>query len=211
MQATTIETLFSRFEALNPNPGTELIFKTPFELLIAVMLSAQATDSGVNRATAVLFAVANTPEALLSLGIEGLKPYIQRINLYPTKAKHIISTCAQLIADHQGQVPNNRSALESLPGVGPKTASVILNTLFDQATIAVDTHVFRVSNRMGLSNGKTPAMVEKQLHKVIPHRFKKNAHHWLVLHGRYVCRAKKPLCNSCHMADLCGYKDKTHI
>ena len=203
--------MFQRFEAQSPHPGTELVFTTPFELLIAVMLSAQATDVGVNRATAGLFPVANTPEQFIALGVEGLKPYIQRINLYPTKAKHIIRTCEKLIAEHHGQVPPSRAALEALPGVGRKTANVILNTLFDEATIAVDTHVFRVTNRTGLATGKTPAAVEALLQKRIPDPFKKHAHHWLVLHGRYVCRARQPRCATCLIADLCAYPDKTHI
>jgi endonuclease-3 len=209
MKPKQIQEMFQRFEAQNPNPGTELIFTTPFELLIAVMLSAQATDVGVNRATAILFPIANTPAQLIALGIERLKSYIQRINLYPTKAKHIIRTCEQLIAEHQGQVPPNRAALEALPGVGRKTANVILNALFDEASIAVDTHVFRVANRTGLAVGKTPAAVETLLQKRIPDPFKKRAHHWLVLHGRYTCRARQPLCVTCLIADLCAYPDKT--
>jgi endonuclease-3 len=209
MNTIQIQEMFQRFHAQESNPGTELIFTTPFELLIAVMLSAQATDLGVNRATAALFPLANTPAQFIALGVEELKPYIQRINLYPTKAKHIIRTCEQLIAHHQGQVPRDRIALEALPGVGRKTANVILNTLFDEATIAVDTHVFRVSNRTGLASGKTPAAVEALLQKHIPVQFKKQAHHWLVLHGRYICRARKPLCHHCLIADLCAYPDKT--
>lgn len=209
MNRTQIQKMFQRFEARDPSPATELIFTTPFELLIAVMLSAQATDIGVNRATTVLFPQANTPEQFIKLGIEGLKPYIQRINLYPTKAKHIIRTCELLIARHHGQVPSDRTALEALPGVGRKTANVILNTLFDGTTIAVDTHVFRVANRTGLATGKTPMAVEAALHKRIPARFKKHAHHWLVLHGRYICRARKPLCPTCPIVDLCEYPNKT--
>jgi endonuclease-3 len=209
MKPSHIQQMFERFEKQNPKPGTELIFTTPFELLIAVMLSAQATDSGVNRATAVLFPQANTPEQFIQLGIEGLKPYIQRINFYPTKAKHIILTCERLIEKHQGQVPSERAELEALPGVGRKTANVILNTLFGETTIAVDTHVFRVSNRTGLGIGQTPSAVESALQKCIPTRFKQDAHHWLVLHGRYTCRARKPLCSTCLIADICAYPNKT--
>ena len=211
MKPKQIQEMFQRFEAQDAKPATELTFSTPFELLIAVMLSAQATDVGVNRATAVLFPIANTPEQFIALGIEGLKPYIQRINLYPTKAKHIIRTCQTLLAEHQGQVPATRAGLEALPGVGRKTANVILNTLFDEDAIAVDTHVFRVSNRTGLAKGETPAAVEAQLQQCIPAEFKKNAHHWLVLHGRYVCRARSPLCSTCLIADLCAYPDKLLI
>jgi endonuclease III len=203
-----VNEIFQRFEAADNNPRTELVFHSPFELLIAVMLSAQATDTGVNRATAKLFAVANTPEQIVALDIEGLKPYIQTINFYPTKAKHIVRTCAQLLRLHAGQVPAERSALEALPGVGRKTANVILNTAFGQSTIAVDTHIFRVANRTGLAAGKTPAAVEMALQKRIPARFQKNAHHWLVLHGRYICRARKPLCSACLIVDLCEYPHK---
>lgn len=209
MNTPQIQEMFRRFEVQNPHPSTELLFTTPFELLIAVILSAQATDAGVNRATQNLFALANTPEQFIALGIDGLKPYIQRINLYPTKAKHIIRTCEQLLLQHQGQVPADRAALEALPGVGRKTANVILNTLFNQSTIAVDTHVFRVSNRTGLAAGTTVAAVEALLQKRIPVRFQKNAHHWLVLHGRYTCRARQPLCTTCLIADLCAYPNKS--
>lgn len=202
------EEIFARFQKANPKPRTELCFSTPFELLIAVILSAQATDIGVNKATAVLFKVANTPQAILALGEEGLKEYLKTLNLYKTKAAHIIKTCQRLIDVYAAEVPDTREALESLPGVGRKTANVVLNTAFDKATIAVDTHIFRVSNRLGLSHATTPLAVELQLLKTIPKAYLKDAHHWLVLHGRYVCQARRPLCMRCMLSDLCEYRQK---
>ncbi len=204
-------TLFARFHAQNPHPVTELIYHSTFELLIAVILSAQATDKSVNLATQKLFAVANTPAAIFKLGEDKLKKYIRTIGLFNTKAKNIIKTCQILIEQHQAKVPHDRQALEALPGVGRKTANVILNTAFGEPTIAVDTHIFRVANRTKLATGKTPADVEKKLLKVVPAEYLKDAHHWLVLHGRYVCLARKPKCPTCLIADLCGYKHKTQI
>lgn len=200
---------FERLRANNPNPTTELHYHSPFELLIAVILSAQATDVSVNKATATLFPVANTPAALLALGEDGLKTYIRTIGLFNAKAANIIKTC-QILVDHfNSTVPSARDDLESLPGVGRKTANVILNTAFAQPTIAVDTHIFRVSNRTGLAPGKTPLAVEQGLEKCIPKEFMKDAHHWLVLHGRYVCTARTPHCPDCIVRDLCAYPDKT--
>lgn len=201
--------IFTRFRAANPHPATELEYKTPFELLVAVMLSAQATDVSVNAATRHLFPVANTPEKILALGEEKLRGYIQRIGLYKTKARHVMQTCRLLVERHGGQVPQTREELEALPGVGRKTANVILNTAFDQPTIAVDTHIFRVSNRIGLAPGKDVVEVEKKLLKFVPDEFKHDAHHWLILHGRYICQARKPKCGACIIRDLCEYKDKT--
>ncbi|MBP6103909.1 MAG: endonuclease III [Gammaproteobacteria bacterium] len=201
--------LFETFKKQNPDPQTELHYQSPFELLVAVMLSAQATDISVNKATPALFAVANTPEAIRALGETKLKDYVKTINLYPTKAKHIIKTADRLIEHFQGQVPSTREALESLPGVGRKTANVILNTLFDQSVIAVDTHIFRVARRIGLSKASTVLSVEKDLMKNIPKAFLKEAHHWLVLHGRYVCKAQKPQCAICPIQALCEYPQKT--
>lgn len=201
--------IFKRFHAHNPHPITELIFSSPFELLIAVILSAQATDKSVNRATQILFDKANTPKKIAGLGLTGLKKYIKTIGLYNTKAKNIIKTCKILLEQYHGEVPDNREALESLPGVGRKTANVILNTAFQQATIAVDTHIFRVCNRTGIAPGKTPLAVEKALLKVVPKRYLKNTHHWLVLHGRYTCLARKPKCPECIIIDLCEYSHKT--
>ncbi|MFA6972929.1 MAG: endonuclease III [Gallionella sp.] len=200
--------IFQRLQAANPHPTTELEYHSAFELLVAVMLSAQATDISVNAATRQLYPVANTPEAMLDLGEEKLIEYIQRIGLYKTKAKHVIQTCRILVEQHQGQVPTTREALEALPGVGRKTANVILNTAFGQPTIAVDTHIFRISNRIGLAPGKTVLEVEKKLLKVIPAEFMHDAHHWLILHGRYVCRARSPRCSECLIYDLCEYKQK---
>ena len=197
--------IFQRFNKQNPHPQTELVYRSPFELLIAVILSAQATDKSVNRATKTLFAVANTPEAITTLGLEGLKKHIKSIGLYNTKAKNIISACEILLKQHQGKVPEKRELLEKLPGVGRKTANVVLNTVFDQPTIAVDTHIFRVCNRTGLAKGKTPLAIEKTLLKTIPKTYLKNAHHWLVLHGRYTCLARKPKCPECIIQDLCEY------
>lgn len=203
--------LFSKLRELNPHPKTELEYQTSFELLVAVMLSAQATDVSVNKATRKLFQVANTPASLLALGENGLKYYIGSIGLYNAKAKHIIATCKILLAQHDGQVPHQREALEALPGVGRKTANVILNTAFGEPTLAVDTHIFRVANRTGLAHGKTPAAIEKALLKVIPAEFLTDAHHWLVLHGRYVCKARRPECWHCPIYSYCGYKAKTLI
>lgn len=200
--------IFKRLQRLNPAPTTELKYKTRFELLISVMLSAQATDVSVNKATKELYKVANTPEKILALRESGLKKYIKTIGLYNTKAKNIIKTCEKLLVEFNGKVPNNRIALESLPGVGRKTANVILNTAFKQPTIAVDTHIFRVANRTGLALGKTPLAVEKKLLKVVPQKYAKDAHHWLILHGRYICIARKPKCGICPIVDLCSYSAK---
>ncbi len=201
--------IFARLRELNPSPKTELQYATPFELLIAVILSAQATDKSVNKATAGLFRAANTPAAMLELGVAGVSRYIQSIGLYNGKAKNIIASCKLLLEEHNGQVPNDRDALERLPGVGRKTANVVLNTAFGAATIAVDTHIFRVANRTGLAPGKTVRAVEDKLMKFVPTEFAKDAHHWLILHGRYVCTARKPRCPSCVIADLCEYRRKT--
>ncbi|ATQ74575.1 endonuclease III [Massilia violaceinigra] len=201
--------IFSRFRAANPHPTTELDYTTPFELLIAVLLSAQATDVGVNKATRRLYPVANTPAAILALGIDELKSYIQTIGLYHTKAKNVMATCQMLIDLHGGEVPHSREALEALPGVGRKTANVVLNTAFGDPTIAVDTHIFRVSNRTGIAPGKDVVVVEQKLLKFVPKEFLQDAHHWLILHGRYTCIARKPLCWNCMIADLCEYKAKT--
>jgi endonuclease-3 len=200
--------IFSRLQTANPRPTTELKYSTPFELLLAVMLSAQATDVSVNKATTKLFRVAKTPNTVLRLGMQGLKSYIKTIGLYNSKASNIIKTCQILIAQHQGQVPSTRKALESLPGVGRKTANVILNTAFGHPTIAVDTHIFRVCNRTRLAPGKSALEVEKKLLRVIPAEFKRNAHHWLILHGRYTCTARKPICSRCMIQDLCEYPHK---
>ncbi len=202
--------IFSRLQAHNPKPTTELNYSTPFELLVAVTLSAQATDKGVNKATTKLFAVANTPQAILDLGEEGLKKYIKTIGLFNSKARHIIQACRLLIEQHGGEVPEDRAALEALPGVGRKTANVILNTAFGQPTIAVDTHIFRVANRTRIAPGKTVLEVEKKLMKFVPDEFKQDAHHWLILHGRYTCVARKPRCGSCVIEDLCEYKQKVY-
>jgi endonuclease-3 len=201
--------LFSRLAELNPNPTTELVYRSPFELLIAVLLSAQATDVGVNKATKKLFAVADSPKAMLALGEDRLKKFISTIGLFNTKAANVIATCRILVEQHQGQVPRDRGALEALPGVGRKTANVVLNTAFGEPTIAVDTHIFRVANRTGLAPGKTVREVEDKLMKVVPTEFRLNAHHWLILHGRYVCKARKPDCPQCVIRDLCRYRDKT--
>ncbi|WP_395377332.1 endonuclease III [Marinicella sp. W31] len=200
--------IFSRWQKINPKPTTELEYKTPFELLVAVALSAQATDVGVNKATQRLFPVANTPEAILALGEEGLKDYIKTIGLFNSKAKHVIQTCKILIEKFNSEVPQNRADLESLPGVGRKTANVILNTAFGQPTMAVDTHIFRVSNRTGIAPGKNVLEVEKRLVRLIPEEFKLDAHHWLILHGRYICKARKPVCSECVIVDLCEFKKK---
>jgi len=209
MKRADVIELFTRLRELNPHPTTELVYTTPFELLVAVVLSAQATDVGVNKATKKLYPVANTPQAILDLGEDGLKRYISSIGLFNAKAKNVIALCKLLIEHHAGEVPHNREALEALPGVGRKTANVVLNTAFGEPTMAVDTHIFRVSNRTGLAPGKDVRAVEDKLVKVIPDEFKMDAHHWLILHGRYVCKARKPDCPQCVIRDLCRYKDKT--
>jgi len=201
--------IFERLRAANPHPTTELNYRTPYELLVAVVLSAQATDKSVNLATDTLFPVADTPERMLALGEAGLREHIRRIGLYQAKAKNIIELSRMLIERHGSEVPAEREALEALPGVGRKTANVVLNTAFGQPTMAVDTHIFRVANRIGLAPGKTVLEVEKKLLKVIPDEFRHDAHHWLILHGRYVCKARKPDCPHCLIEDLCEYKDKT--
>jgi len=200
--------IFRRLQARNPQPTTELAYSTHFELLVAVILSAQATDVGVNKATARLYPVANTPQAILALGEQGLKEYIKTIGLFNSKAHNVIETCRILIEKHDAEVPRDRKALEALPGVGRKTANVILNTAFGEPTIAVDTHIFRVSNRTGIAKGKTVLEVEKRLLRLVPDEFKLDAHHWLILHGRYTCIARKPRCGSCIIEDLCEYRDK---
>lgn len=201
--------IFSRLRAENPNPTTELEFSSTFELLISVILSAQATDVSVNKATRELYKIANTPEAILSLGVDGLKSYIKTIGLFNTKAENVIKTCAALVARHGSKVPSTREELEALPGVGRKTANVVLNTAFRQPAMAVDTHIFRVSNRTGIAPGKNVLEVEKRLMKLVPEEFLLDAHHWLILHGRYVCTARKPRCGACVIYDLCEYRDKT--
>ena len=209
MNAAKRHEIFMRLQQANPHPATELEYKTPFELLIAVVLSAQATDVSVNKATRLLYPVANTPAAIYALGVDGLIPYIQTIGLFRTKAKNVIETCRLLLLNHGGEVPQQREALEALPGVGRKTANVILNTAFGQPTIAVDTHIFRISNRIGLAPGKNVDQVEQKLMKVVPKVFLQDAHHWLILHGRYTCTARKPQCWNCMLRDLCEFKDKT--
>ena len=201
--------IFTRLQAQNPAPRTELAYATPFELLIAVLLSAQATDISVNKATRTLYAEANTPDALLALGEEGIKRHIRHIGLFNSKAKHIVATCTMLIEQHNGEVPQERALLEQLPGVGRKTANVVLNTAFGADTIAVDTHIFRVGNRTRIAAGKTPRAVEDRLDKFTPAQFKRDAHHWLILHGRYTCTARTPRCASCVISDLCEYPKKT--
>jgi endonuclease III len=201
--------IYACLRAQNPQPATELRYVNPFELLIAVILSAQATDVSVNKATATLFPIANTPQAIVDLGVRKLKRYIRTIGLYNSKAENIIKTCKLLLARHDGQVPRTREELEALPGVGRKTANVILNTAFGEPTIAVDTHIFRVANRTGLATGKTPRAVEDRLVRLTPEEFRKDAHHWLILHGRYVCKARRPECPACVIAHLCEYRDKT--
>ena len=208
MKKTEITEFYTRLRDNNPTPTTELAYETPFQLLIAVILSAQATDVGVNKATMKLFPVAPTPEAMLALGVEGLIEYIKTIGLFRTKAKNVIATCRMLVELHGGAVPENRAALEALPGVGRKTANVVLNTAFGHPTIAVDTHIFRLGNRTGLAPGKTVDEVEQKLLRVTPDEFKKDAHHWLILHGRYVCKARKPECGRCVVANLCRFKGK---
>jgi endonuclease-3 len=209
MKRADVAELFRRLREPDPEPTTELEYRTPFELLVAVILSAQATDVGVNKATKRLFPVAHTPAEILALGEDGLKRYISTIGLYNAKTRNIIATCTLLLERHGGRVPRNREELEKLPGVGRKTANVILNTVFGEPTIAVDTHIFRVCNRTGLAPGKTVRIVEDKLQKVVPEEFKLGAHHWLILHGRYVCIARKPKCPTCPIRDLCAYKHKT--
>ncbi len=209
MPRADVVEMFTRLRELNPHPKTELEYSTPFELLVAVALSAQATDVGVNKATRRLFPVANTPQAILDLGEEGLKPYISTIGLYNAKAKNVIAACRILVEQHGGVVPRERAALEALPGVGRKTANVVLNTAFGEPTMAVDTHIFRVSNRTGLAPGKDVRAVEDALLKAIPAEFLHDAHHWLILHGRYVCKARRPDCPQCVIRDLCRYREKT--
>lgn len=211
MNAEKRAEIFRRWQELNPKPTTELEWNSPFELLIAVILSAQATDVGVNKATGPLFKKANTPEKILKLGVDGLSDYIRTIGLFNTKARNVIATCEQLINKHDSEVPENRAALEALPGVGRKTANVVLNTVFGHPTIAVDTHIFRVSNRTRIAMGKTPLAVEKKLLKVVPKPYLVDAHHWLILHGRYTCKARKPACSECVIADLCEYNGKTDM
>jgi len=201
--------IFERFRTANPEPRGELEFSNAFELLVAVILSAQATDKSVNIATRELYRHANTPQALLQLGVAGLETFIKRIGLYRTKARNIIATCKVLIDQHDGVVPRDRAALEALPGVGRKTANVVLNIAFGEPTIAVDTHIFRIANRTGLAPGKTPLAVEEKLLKVIPPEFRLHAHHWMILHGRYICMARKPHCAACLIRDLCEFRDKT--
>ena len=210
MDQKKIDEIFRRLKQANPAPTTELKYRTPFQLLVAVILSAQATDRSVNQATRELFKVAPTPRKMLALGEAGLKRYIKTIGLFNTKARNLVKTCRILLDEHGGRVPRDRKALEALPGVGRKTANVILNTAFGEPTIAVDTHIFRVANRTGLAPGKTPLAVERALLKVVPERYKKDAHHWLILHGRYTCLARRPRCGSCVIEDLCEYPDKTH-
>jgi endonuclease-3 len=210
MNETKRRAIFARLRAANPHPRTELDYQSPFELLVAVILSAQATDKSVNKATAALFQAANTPAAVLGLGIAGLSRYIKSIGLFNNKAKNIIATCRLLLERHGGEVPSSREDLERLPGVGRKTANVILNTAFGEPAIAVDTHIFRVANRTGLAPGKTVRAVEDKLLKVVPPEFLRDAHHWLILHGRYICKARTPACPACNIVDLCEYRHKTH-
>ena len=209
MKPAHVQEAFRRLRELDPRPTTELEYRTPFELLVAVILSAQSTDTGVNKATRRLFAVARTPQAMLALGEAGLKPYIATIGLYNAKARHLIGACRALVERHRGEVPREREALESLPGVGRKTANVVLNTAFGEPTIAVDTHIYRVARRLGLSRGRTPLAVEQDLLRVVPEEFRKDAHHWLILHGRYVSQARKPRCWQCALHDLCPFRPKT--
>jgi len=209
MKPADVNELYRRLAAANPNPRSELEYSSPFELLVAVVLSAQATDVGVNKATALLYPVANTPEQLLALGEEGLRGYIKTIGLYQAKAKNVIGLCRQLLERHGGQVPHDRAALEALPGVGRKTANVVLNVAFGEPTIAVDTHIFRIANRTGLAPGTNPDKISEKLEKITPAPYRLHAHHWLILHGRYVCKARTPECWRCVIADLCRYKHKT--
>lgn len=211
MKAAYRKEFFRRLQSIMPKPRTELEYHSAFELLIAVILSAQATDVSVNKATRKLYPLANTPEGIYNLGVDGLKPYIRTIGLFNSKAENIIKTCRMLIDDHGGEVPRDRESLQALPGVGRKTANVVLNTAFGEPTIAVDTHIFRVSNRTGLAPGKTPLQVELKLLKVVPEEFRLDAHHWLILHGRYTCKARKPNCPECIVTDLCSFKSKTEM
>ncbi len=211
MQKAAIQSLFARLQAANPQPRSELEYRNAFELLVAVVLSAQATDVSVNKATPALFAAAPTPQAMAALGEDGIAPHIRTIGLYRTKAKHLAALGRLLVEQHGGLVPNRREALEALPGVGRKTANVVLNVAFGQATLAVDTHIFRVANRLGLARGKTPLEVESKLMKVVPSAYLRDAHHWLILHGRYVCKACKPECWRCDLADLCAHQPKTRM
>lgn len=201
--------IFRRLQTANPEPTTELEHSTPFELLVAVMLSAHTTDKSVNTATRKLFPIANTPAAILALGVDGVRPYLKTVGLYNAKSKNLIALCSQILEKHAGKVPHNREALEALPGVGRKTANVILNMVFGEDTIAVDTHIFRVANRTGLAPGKNPLVVETELNETTPQAYRKNAHHWLLLHGRYVCLARTPQCPKCIISDLCEYPHKT--
>ena len=209
MNAQKRRALFERLRESNPAPRTELVYRTPFELLIAVILSAQATDRSVNKATAALFRAADTPASMLALGVAGITPFIRSIGLFNSKAKNIMATCEALASRHAGEVPSSREALEALPGVGRKTANVVMNTAFGESTMAVDTHIFRVANRTGLAPGKTVRAVEDKLMKVVPAEFLKDAHHWLILHGRYTCTARRPACPRCIIVDLCEYRHKT--
>jgi len=211
MTPATRHEIFARLQEADPDPSTELKYANPFQLLVSVVLSAQATDKSVNQATVALFRDAPTPEAMLALGVTGLSAYIRAIGLFNTKARHLIETCRILIERFDGQVPADREQLESLPGVGRKTANVVLNVAFGEATIAVDTHIFRVANRLGLAPGRTPLEVEQKLLQAVPERFRRHAHHWLILHGRYVCTARKPKCSSCLLLDLCEYEQKTGV
>ncbi|MCH5372647.1 MAG: endonuclease III [Planctomycetes bacterium] len=211
MKVTDRKAFFQRLKSVIPAPKTELEYQSPFELLVSVILSAQATDVSVNKATRKLYPVANTPEKLLNLGVEGLKPYIRTIGLFNSKAENIIKTCRILVDEHGGRVPRDRKSLERLPGVGRKTANVVHNTAFGEPTIAVDTHIFRVANRTGLARGKTPLEVERKLLKAVPKEFLQDAHHWLILHGRYTCKARKPNCPECIVRDLCSFKSKTGV
>ncbi len=211
MTLKQVEEALDRLAAANPEPQTELEYNTPYELLVAVTLSAQATDVGVNKATRKLFPVANTPQAIWGLGVEGLTPYIRTIGLFNSKAKNVVAAARILLEEHDGEVPRDREALQRLPGVGRKTANVVLNVAFGEPTMAVDTHIFRVSNRSGIAPGKTPLAVEKALLRRIPKRHMVHAHHWLILHGRYICKARKPACGECPIEDLCRYKAKTTL
>lgn len=209
MHPSRVRALYRRLQQANPSPTTELEHKSPFELLAAVMLSAHTTDKSVNTATRILFPIANTPQAILAMGVEGIKPYLKVVGMYNQKSKNLIELCRQLVEKHGGEIPHDRAALESLPGVGRKTANIILNMVFGESTIAVDTHIFRVANRTGLAEGKDPRVVEDQLNEVTPDEYKKDAHHWLLLHGRYVCVARLPACPKCIISDLCEYPHKT--
>ena len=209
MTPEQIDAFFARLAADNPEPRSDLEYQSPFTLLVAVVLSAQATDAGVNKATRGLFAAADTPAAMLKLGVDGIKQHIRTIGLFNNKAKNVVALCEKLVAEHGGEVPREREALEALPGVGRKTANVVLNVAFGEPTIAVDTHILRLGNRTGLAPGRTPEAVERRLLEVVPDRWRRHAHHWLILHGRYVCKARKPACASCRVADLCAFDAKT--